>query len=144
MKKKLLKVLSTLLISCNLFVVPASANTWHRITNGDIDNPNWYMTDDYGNVLKSQWYFDNYNWYYLSNNGVMLKNQYCSYNNIAGMYLDGNGTEINGKIYFFDENGHMLHDCYVSQGSGHFKCWINSDGSLDTEHTYGDKYNGYN
>lgn len=27
MKKKLLKVLSTLLISCNLFVVPASANT---------------------------------------------------------------------------------------------------------------------
>ena len=44
MKKKMLKVLSSVLVSCGLFVVPASANTWfeyedyngNRITWGNV------------------------------------------------------------------------------------------------------------
>ena len=48
MKKNLLKVLSTLLISCNLFAVPASANTWHKIIGYNGDNITWEMCDDNG------------------------------------------------------------------------------------------------
>ena len=48
MKKKLLKILSTLLISCNLFVVPVSANTWHKLIGYNGDSITWQMYDDNG------------------------------------------------------------------------------------------------
>lgn len=37
----------------------------------------------------------------------------------------------------------MFHDCYVSQDSVDFKCWLNSDGSLYTNHNYGNEYSRY-
>ena len=64
MKKNLLKILSTLLISCNLFAVPASANTWHKLISYNGDSITWYMYDDNGEGING-WYQENGEWYYF-------------------------------------------------------------------------------
>ena len=96
MKKKLLKVLSTLLISCNLFAVPASANTWHKLIGYNGDSVTWQMYDDNG-VGINGWYQENGEWYYFD----------------YGTAATGLRT-IDGKDYYFDRvTCQMKHDQYV-------------------------------
>ena len=96
MKKKLLKVLSTLLISCNLFAVPASANTWYKSIGYNGDSITWQMYDDNGERING-WYQENGEWYYFN----------------YGTAVTGLQT-IDGKNYYFDRiTCQMKHDQYV-------------------------------
>ena len=96
MKKKLLKVLSTLLISCNLFAVPASANTWYKLIGYNGDSVTWQMYDDNGERING-WYQENGEWYYFD----------------YGIAVTGLQT-IDGKDYYFDRiTCQMKHDQYV-------------------------------
>ena len=96
MKKNLLKILSTLLISCNLFVVPASANTWHKIIGYNGDSVKWQLYDDNGEIIDG-WYQENGEWYYFN----------------YGTAATGLQT-IDGKNYYFDRiTCQMKHDQYV-------------------------------
>ena len=96
MKKKLLKVLSTLLISCNLFAVPASANTWYKSIGYNGDSIAWHMYDDNGEGIDG-WYQENGEWYYFN----------------YGTAATGLQT-IDGKDYYFDRiTCQMKHDRYI-------------------------------
>ena len=115
MKKNLLKILSTLLISCNLFAVPASANTWNQ-TNDEYKM--WFLVDDNGMDYDCGWYFENGKWYYIQGQGFAAQ----------GLQT------IDGKDYYFDNiNCDMKHDQYVKVGCGKYGMWYwtNSDGSID-------------
>ena len=128
MKKKLLKVLSTLLISCNLFVVPASANTWviaHQYPGFDLNGNHicdWKYKHDDGSYAVG-WEFIDDNWYYFDpTNGLAYTNLHT----------------INGQDYFFDTfNCDMKHDQYVRIGSGRHSAmaWACSDGHIDYNNT---------
>ena len=96
MKKNLLKILSTLLISCNLFAVPANANTWHKLIGYNGDSITWQMYDDNGERING-WYQENGEWYYFD----------------YGTAVTGLQT-IDGKNYYFDRvTCQMKHDQYV-------------------------------
>ena len=97
MKKKLLKILSTLLISCNLFAVPASANTWFEYKDYNGNRITWGMYDDNGQWPQG-WYQENGNWYYFPGQGLAA----------TGL------RTIDGKDYYFDRvTCQMKHDQYV-------------------------------
>ena len=122
MKKKLLKVLSTLLISCNLFAVPASANTWFEYKDYNGNRITWGMYDDNGQWPQG-WYQENGNWYYFPGQGLAAR----------GLQT------IDGKDYYFDNiNCDMKHDQYVKVGYGKYGMWYwtNSDGSIDYNYSW--------
>ena len=122
MKKKLLKVLSTLLVSCNLFVVPASANTWFEYKDYNGNRITWGMYDDNGQWPRG-WYQENGKWYYFPGQGLAAR----------GLQT------IDGKDYYFDNiNCDMKHDQYVKVGYGKYGMWYwtNSDGSIDYNYSW--------
>ena len=132
MKIKLIKILSTILIGCSLFAVPASAE-WIQDSNG------WWYTED--NSWATGWRYINGEWYYFKDDGYMVSSPYCNFSNSIGSYFPGTPIECNGDLYFFDKNGHMLHDCFVIQGSGGFQSWLDSNRN-SIEKQYGNKYSG--
>ena len=121
MKKKLLKILSTLLISCNLFAIPASANTWFEYKDYNGNRITWGMYDDNGQWPQG-WYQENGKWYYFPGQGL------------AAQRLQ----TIDGQDYYFDPyNCDMKHDEYVRIGSGRHSAmaWACSDGHIDYNNT---------
>ena len=126
MKKNLLKILSTLLISCNLFAIPASANTWHKIISYNGDRVEWKLYDDNGEIIDG-WYQENGEWYYLN----------------CGIAVTGLLT-IDGKDYYFDRiTCQMKHDQYVKT----YECsavlsYAESDGHINYDNfTFDDTVN---
>ena len=144
MKKKMLKVLSSVLVSCGLFVIPVNAGTWKP----DQGYNCWsYVKDD--GTLATGWNYIDGNWYYFNEQidnenfkNYCYLNHNCSWDNELGSYIGAKGECINNKTYFFDSNGHMLHDCYIIEENGDFKCLLNKDGISDDK-TWGDEYSGY-
>lgn len=145
------KIIASLLMIFGLLIggnVNAYAGTWiqHQGNDAIIDGiyqGGWEYQNDDG-TMASGWKYINENWYYFyPEDGVMAKNVWCDWNNEIGSY-DGcsTGIEINDQIYYFDKNGHMLHDCYIIQGSACVQYWINSDGTSDYV-PWGDKYTGF-
>ncbi len=132
MKKKMLTVLSTLLIGCSLFAVPANAE-WRQ------DSTGWWYAE--GNSWATGWRQINGNWYYFDDKGYMVSSPNCEFNNEIGSYIGLKAISYNGDTYYFDKDGHMLHDCFVVEGSGAFQAWIDSNGKL-TSGTYGNRYDG--
>ena len=126
MKKKLLKILATSLISCNLFVVPASANTWHKLIGYNGDNITWEMRDDNGERING-WYQENGEWYYFN----------------YGTAATGLQT-IDGKDYYFDRiTCQMKHDQYVQiYEYGVVLSYAESDGHINYDNfTFNDTIN---
>ena len=126
MKKKLLKILSTLLISCNLFVVPVSANTWHKLIGYNRDSITWQMYDDNGERING-WYQENGEWYYFN----------------YGTAATGLQT-IDGKDYYFDRiTCQMKHDQYVQiYEYGAVLSYAESDGHINYDNfTFNDTIN---
>ena len=126
MKKKLLKILSISLISCNLFMVPASANTWHKLIGYNGDSVTWQMYDDNGERIDG-WYQENGEWYYFD----------------YGTAATGLRT-IDGKDYYFDRiTCQMKHDQYVKT----YECsavlsYAESDGHINYDNfTFDDTIN---
>ena len=122
MKKNLLKILSILLISCNLFAVPASANTWFEYKDYNGNRITWGMYDDNGQWPQG-WYQENGKWYYFPGQGLAAQ----------GL------KTIDGKDYYFDNiNCDMKHDQYVKVGYGKYGMWYwtNSDGSIDYNYSW--------
>ena len=115
MKKKLLKILATSLISCNLFMVPASANTWHKLIGYNGDSITWEMRDDNGERING-WYQENGEWYYFD----------------YGTAVTGLQT-IDGKDYYFDRiTCQMKHDQYVQiYEYGAVLSYAESDGHIN-------------
>ncbi len=133
MRKNIVKVLSTALLSFSLFSIPASANTWTSVEDStDSGTYWWYNVDDYGNTLKNQWYYENGNWYYLQSSGAMAWtdcNSFYDYGVLTYTNV-GTGYRINDKLYFFDKDGHMLHDCYAYSDVYGVKLYIDSNGNV--------------
>ena len=120
MKKKMLKVLSSALISLSLFSVPVSANTWNQ-TNDEYKM--WFLVDDNGMDYDCGWSFENGKWYYIQGQGFAAQ----------GL------KTIDGKDYYFDNiNCDMKHDQYVKVGYGKYGMWYwtNSDGSIDYNYSW--------
>ncbi|MEX0050343.1 hypothetical protein AB2T85_06805 [Clostridium butyricum] len=127
MKKKLFKVISTLIIGCSLLSVPASANTWHPYTDSYGNTITWFMTD-YNDMPVTGWWYENGEWYYLNDHGIALVGTKCYYDSSNNMWVDPFCATIDNEIYFFDSKACMLHDCYVWNG---FKnLWIDSNGHI--------------
>ena len=128
MKKNLLKILSTLLISCNLFAVPASANTWYKSIGGyNGDSIIWEMYDDNGERIMDGWYQENGEWYYFE----------------YGKAATGLRT-IDGKDYYFDRiTCQMKHDRYIKTWeNGAVVSYAESDGHINYDNcTYDDTIN---
>ena len=127
MKKKLLKVLSTLLISCNLFAIPASANTWFEYKDYNGNRITWGMYDDNGQWPKG-WYQENGNWYYFPGQGLAA----------TGL------RTIDGKDYYFDRvTCQMKHDQYVKTYEySAVLSYAESDGHINYDNcTYDDTVN---
>ena len=134
MKKRLLKVLSAALVSCGLFTIPVNAGTWKP----DQGNNCWsYVKDD--GTLATGWNYIDGNWYYFNEQidnenfkNYCYLNHNCSWDNELGSYIGVKGECINNNTYYFDSNGHMLHDCYIIDESYHcVKYWLNKDGISD-------------
>ena len=122
MKNKMLKVLSTALISLSLFSIPASANTWFEYEDYNGNRITWGMYDDNGQWPKG-WYQENGKWYYFLGQGLAAQ----------GLQT------IDGKDYYFDNiNCDMKHDQYVKVGYGKYGMWYwtNSDGSIDYNYSW--------
>ena len=122
MKKKMLKVLSVALVSCGLFAIPASANTWFEYKDYNGNRITWGMYDDNGQWPQG-WYQENGKWYYFLGQGLAAQ----------GLQT------IDGKDYYFDNiNCDMKHDQYVKVGYGKYGMWYwtNSDGSIDYNYSW--------
>ncbi len=63
-------------------------DTWKR------DGDKWYRFDHDGYALAEQWYYENGMWYYFAADCCM----------VTGL------KEINGKVYYFDDQGRMAAD----------------------------------
>ena len=98
MKKNLLKILSTLLISCNLFAVPASANTWHKLIGYNGDSVTWRMCDDNG-VGINGWYQENGEWYYFDRITCQMKHD---------RYIKT--LEYSAVVSYAESDGHINYD----------------------------------
>lgn len=133
MKKRLLKILSTSLIGCSLFAVPASAE-WKQ------DSKGWWYAE--GSSYATGWRYIDGEWYYFKDDGYMFNSPNCTFFSNLGSYGAVKSIYYNGNNYYFDKDGHMLHDCFIVEGSGVFQAWLNSNGIL-TEGTYGNKYEGH-
>lgn len=119
MKKKIITMLSSILIGTSIFASSANAYQWHEYKDYYGNTIDWFLTDDMGFDVEG-WYFDGSNWYYLGGQGIAYKGE----------------QEIDGKWYFFDyETCAMKHDELVKVGSGRYgvSYWANSDGSLDID-----------
>ena len=122
MKKKMLKVLSSALVSLSLFSIPASANTWFEYKDYNGNRITWGMYDDNGQWPQG-WYQENGKWYYFLGQGLATQ----------GLQT------IDGKDYYFDNiNCDMKHDQYVKVGYGKYGMWYwtNSDGSIDYNYSW--------
>ena len=128
MKKKLLKILGISLISCNLFAIPASANTWYKSIGGyNGDSIIWEMYDDNGERIMDGWYQENGEWYYFE----------------YGKAATGLRT-IDGKDYYFDRiTCQMKHDQYVQTWElGAVMSYAESDGHINYDNfTFNDLIN---
>lgn len=132
MNKNIIKILSTTLISCSLFCIPANAE-WKY------DSTGWWYTEN--NNYATGWRLIGGEWYYFKEDGYMASSTYCEFNNATGSYSPGSPIECNGNYYYFDKDGHMLHDCFIIEGSGRFQTWLDNNGK-STEKQYGNKYSG--
>ena len=122
MKKKMLKVLSAALVSCGLFSIPASANTWFEYKDYNGNRITWGMYDDNGQWPQG-WYQENGKWYSFTGQGLAAQ----------GLQT------LDGKDYYFDNiNCDMKHDQYVKVGYGKYGMWYwtNSDGSIDYNYSW--------
>ena len=128
MKKKLLKILGISLISCNLFAIPVSANTWYKSIGGyNGDSIIWEMYDDNGEKIMDGWYQENGEWYYFD----------------YGTAVTGLQT-IDGKNYYFDRvTCQMKHDQYVKTYEySAVLSYAESDGHINYDNcTYDDTVN---
>lgn len=131
MVKRVLKIFSAAIVLSGVILAPVNASEWVR------NNNSWQYVYDNGSKATG-WELISGDWYYFdSNTNECYQNLYCSYNDKFGMYFCNDGYDIGGERYFFDNNGKMLHDCYVSQGSGYFKYYIKDNGQLDYYTNYG-------
>lgn len=79
-----------------------------RIYEWDGEESQYYIADNSGALITNNWAFFDLEWYYTDADGKVLKDQW-----IGGTYYlrdDGSmaigATDIDGKTFIFDENGH--------------------------------------
>lgn len=108
MRKNIVKVLSTALISLSLCSVPASAGTWDKQYKDRKYGQkfDWYYKDDYGHYVNGWQYIDG-EWYWFDMGNVLFQ---------GGWFNEGTGW------YYANADGSMAHDCYKSG------VWIDSNG----------------
>ena len=137
-KNKFLLIALVGLVS-SLVIIPANAGTWYRHQADSFDYE--YQYDD-GTWAKG-WNYIGGEWYYFDDYlGTTYYNPLCEWNNTIGSYIGCDSPiTIDGKSYYFDKEGHLLHDCFIIQGSGRFQYWLDSNGHM-TEGFYGSKYSG--
>ena len=102
---------------------------------------NWYYLNSYGAGAVKCWLKKDGKWYFVNDEGKVLYNQWIQF--YDNWYrVDGNGVRmtglnyIDGKAYYFDQNGVRLHDKWHyangnwyylnSYGAGAVKCWLQS------------------
>lgn len=142
MKNKIIKTISILIVGLSLFTIKANAESYHwmKYENWDEGLITWVLLDENNIWHDIGWYYENGEWYYVSGQGLILRNPGCV---VAGNYegykiyhwepSDNMIKSFNDSIddkYYFDEYGHMLHDCYIYFGSPKYKYWINSTGEI--------------
>lgn len=123
MRRTISKILSGVLISCNLFSINAYAGTWikHQSDEASVNGiylGGWEYQNDDG-TYASGWKYINNSWYYFD------AFDGCAYTGVQ---------TINGKDYYFDPiNCDMKHDKYVKVGSGSMGLyyWADNNGVID-------------
>ncbi|WP_194611428.1 N-acetylmuramoyl-L-alanine amidase family protein [Clostridium vitabionis] len=117
---------------------------WHYYdADGDMvtsdwakDGSNFYYLDDDGNMLTDAWVDDDY---YVGSDGAMLKNQWVKtladdednsdpedsgehwyYFGSKGKKVTDDDKKINGKTYYFDADGKMLHGWQEKNGDVYY------------------------
>ena len=138
MKINIIKVFSGLLIIASLFSVSASANTLHagwNMHNQLSDRTVWgYMYSD-GSFATGWQYIDGV-WYYFDGEGVGYSG--TAYKDANGGWVNTSATSytIDGKEYYFDNQGRLMVNTDIYMGSGGFKYHLDENGNFQ------DIYNG--
>ena len=120
--KKVIKILSAALIVLSLSSTKVNAEQWHWVNytdwNGNLIT--WLLVNENGGDHSPGWYYENGEWYYVFGQGLICRNTKCEkiesstgydvyhYGTSDDLTLEGSNTG-----YYFDQYGHMLHDCYV-------------------------------
>lgn len=108
------------------------------------DDGKWKYTDDYGNILKSTWFYDRNqnNTYYFDENGYLRKG-WITLNNDS-YYLDENGAmftgwkNVNGSWYYLNYDGKMKKG-WIRDTDGNYYYLNESTGAMEVNTTV----NGY-
>lgn len=139
MKKSIVKVLSVLFLMVSLFSISVSADTlkvgWNLYGKYS-DKTVWgYMYSD--GSFATGWFQDtDGSWYYFGEEGVGYSG--TAYKDANGNWVDTDNTSytIDGKEYYFDNNGKLMTNTDIYQGSGHYKYHIDNNGNIDDTYNY--------
>ena len=145
------------------------AGVWHYYDSDDEmvtgewkkDGGKWFYLDDDGNMLTDSWVDDDY---YVAEDGHMLTNEWKKtvsdddqddpdedgenwyYFGSKGKKTASDDKKINGKTYFFDEDGKMQYGWHEDNGNAYYLgtedegwraesqwLWLEKSGMLDTD-----------
>lgn len=88
----------------------AKANGYIAMNEWAKDSAGWLYMDSEGKILRNGWAKDSKGWCWMNDNGRITKNAWVAdYNHYVGPdgYMYANcEMEIDGSIYYFDENGY--------------------------------------
>lgn len=131
MKKKLLKVLSTLLVSCSLFAVKASAGTW--IPSSDYNY--WTYQLDNGNLAGGYETIDGKQYFFDPDTHLMAKNEWVPFsyrNGYTEVWVGDDGVVDSSYsrkyVYKDDFEGFVELPRVVGLGEADAKCKLNDSG----------------
>jgi glucan-binding YG repeat protein len=132
MKKNIIKTLSGILLIGTIFSTSVSANTlqvgWNKY-NQLSDRTVWGYV--YSNkTMATGWCFINNEWYYFNDEGIGVSGN--AYKDANGKWINLNSSSftINGKDYYFDNNGTLIRNTDIYMGSGNFKYHLDNNGDF--------------
>ena len=130
--RKLIALAGMLMVCVMANTLPAMAKGWVRV------NDKWAYQDESGYFVKCQWVTDGYYRYLIDPYGFMTTGwiEDCDgwyYINPDRSVVTNTCLTIDGKTYFFNEKGQMLHDTFMN---GYF---IGSDGAVVWDKIYDSK-----
>ena len=116
MKKKMVKLLSTLVLGVSLTSIPANAmeTGWVKHCQISADRYAWEYINPDGTSASGWEYIDGY-WYYFDQyDGVCYTgNCYRTADGLLAGDIEHSFYNIDGNVYWFDMDGHLITNSYT-------------------------------
>lgn len=130
MKKRLLKILSGIIVASSLLCISANAveSGWHIHCQVGENSYSWeYVYSD--GTFASGWNYIDGDWYYFDpvDSGCYVGKCYVASDGKLGGDIPNSLITINGQNYYFDNNGRLLTNRYVYSNRG-YTYWLDDNG----------------